>query len=218
MEKIRVLVADKQALVREGICALLKTCGNMELVGEATNSTEVLEMIAKENPDVVLLDTALPPVDGASVAWQIRKENKRTKVLLLGESEDKDSIVRGIKAGSDGYILKRGTAGDLFFAIMTIHKGNCYLYPSVATKVVEEYLGVGKGPKLDSYDRLSEREKEVLKLIAEGRRSRQIAQILNISPKTVQGHRTSLMRKLGIHSQSEVIKYAIRRHVIDMEV
>lgn len=217
MEKVRVLVADGQALVREGICALLRTCENVEVVGEAINDKEVLEMIARENPDILLLDTALPPVDGASITRQIRKKNKKTRVLFLSESEDKECIIRGIKAGGDGYILKRATAADLFTAIMTVHKGGYFLYPSVAKRMVEEYLSMGKGPKLNSYDRLSDREKEVLKLIADGHHSQQIAQILEISPKTVQGHRANLMKKLDIHSQTEVVKYAIQKHLIKMK-
>ena len=214
MEKVRVLVADKQGLVREGVCALLKTCESIEVVGEATNDKEVLEIIARENPDIVLLDTALPCIDGVSVPRRIRKENPKTRILFLSESEDKECIMRGIKAGGDGYILKKATAADLFSAIMTVHKGGYFLYPSVAKGVVEEYLNVGKSREPNPYDRLSNREREVLKLIAEGCRSRQIAQILEISLKTVHKHRANLMRKLDVHSQGEVIKYAIQKQLI----
>ncbi len=217
MEKIRVLVAEKHALVREGICALLKTCESIEVVGEATNGKEVLEMVDGENPDIVLLDTALPPVDGISVARQIRKGNKKTKVLFLSESADKERIIRGIEAGGDGYILNEATAAELLSAIMTVYKGGYFLYPSVAKRVVEEYLSVGKGPKLNSYDRLSDREREVLKLLAEGHRGQQIAQLLNISLGAVQRHRANLMKKLDIHSQTEVVRYALQKHLIKME-
>lgn len=217
MERVRVVVADRQALVGGGICALLKTCEDIEVVGEATNGKETLEIIARENPDIVLVDTALPIIDGASVTRQIRKGNKKTKVLFLSESEDKECIIRGIKAGGDGYILKGATLADLLSAIMTVHQGGYFLYPSVAKKVVEEYLRVGKGAEFNSYDRLSDREKEVLKLIAEGRHSQQIAEILGISLSVVQRHRANLMKKLNIHSQADVVKYAIQKHLIKVE-
>lgn len=217
MEKVRVVVADKQALVREGIGALLRTCEDIEVVCEVTNGKEVLEAIARENPDIVLIDTTLPLMDGASVTRRIRKEDKKTKVLFLGESEDTECIIRGIKAGGDGYILKDATAADLLSAIITVHQGGYFLYPSVAKRVVEAYLSVGKRHMLNPYDRLSQREKEVLKLIAEGYRTKQIAEILGIALGSAQKHRANLMKKLNIHSQTEVVKYAIQKRLIKME-
>lgn len=217
MEKIRVLVAGKQTLVRKGICALLESCENIEVAGEAANGNELVTMIDKESPDVVLMDTTLPVADSASMTRRTRKEGKKPRILFLSENEDKESIMRGIKAGSNGYILKEATPADLLSAIVAVHSGGYFLYPSVAKRVVEEYISVGKGRESNSYDQLSNREKEVLKLIAEGRRSQQIAQILDVSPMTVQRHRANLMRKLDIHNQTEVVKYAIRKHLIEME-
>ncbi|RJQ39593.1 MAG: DNA-binding response regulator [Dehalococcoidia bacterium] len=218
MERLRVLVADKHGLVREGICALLQTCQDIEVVGEATNGQEALEALAREEPDVMLADVTLPVIDGASLARRLRSENKKTRVLLLGESADRECIIRGIKAGGDGYILKGATARELLSAIMTVHRGGYFLYPSVAKKVVEEYLSVEKGAAgTNAYDRLSDREKEVLRLVAEGRRRQQIARILDLSPETVQRQRANLMKKLSVHSQADLVKYALRNGIINIE-
>jgi two-component system response regulator NreC len=217
MEKVRVLVADRQGLVREGISALLKNCEDIEVVGETTNGSETVEAVDRDNPEIILVDTALPVMDGASVTRRIRKGNKGTKILFLGESADKGCILRAIKAGGDGYILKGASAAELHSAIMIIHKGGFFLYPSVAKRVVEEYLSVGKGARANPYDRLSDGEKDVLKLIAEGRHGLEIAGLLSISPEEVKRDRANLMKKLAIHTQTEVVRYALQNHLISME-
>jgi DNA-binding NarL/FixJ family response regulator len=217
MEKVRVLVADRQNLVREGICALLKTCEDIEIVGETTNGRDTIEAVDRDDPEIVLVDTALPVMDGVSVTRRIRRGNKTTKVLFLGESADRESIMRAIKAGGNGYILKGATAAELLSAIMIIHKGGYFLYPPVAKRLVEEYLSVGKGPGANSYDRLNDGEKEVLKLVAEGRRGQEIAHLLKISPEEVKRDRANLMKKLDIHSQTEVLRYAFQKHLVKME-
>jgi DNA-binding NarL/FixJ family response regulator len=217
MEKVRVLVADRQGLVREGICALLKTCEDIEVVGETTNGRDTIEAVDRDDPEIILVDTALPVMDGVSVTRRIRKGNKTTKVLFLGEGTDRESIMRAIKAGGNGYILKGATAAELLSAIMIIHKGGYFLYPPVAKRLVEEYLSVGKGPAANSYDRLSDGEKDVLKLVAEGRRGQEIAQLLKISPEEVKRDRANLMKKLDIHSQTEVLRYAFQKHLVKME-
>ena len=218
MDKVRVLVADEETLFREGVCALLKTYKDIEIVGEATNGKEAIEMVREQNPDVVLVNIAMPILDGAEVTHRIRKENSDIKVLLLTQYEDRDRILRGLKAGADGYIPKRAATSDLVSAIQAVYRGGYFLYPSVAKTMVNDYLQLIRHPRSpDPYDQLTHREKEVLKLVAEGRKSGEIANFLSIAVMTVLGHRTSIMKKLGIHNRTELIKYAIRKHLVNLE-
>jgi DNA-binding NarL/FixJ family response regulator len=216
--KVRVLVADEHTIVREGVCALLKPCDDMEIVGEAANGKETIEIVREQTPDVLVMNIAMPIIDGAEVTHRVRKQNSNIKVLLLTQYEDRDRILSGLKAGANGYIPKRATASDLVSAILTVYRGGCFLYPSVAKTVVDDYFQRIRHPgTLDSHDRLTHREREVLKLMAEGRKSREIAELFGIAIKTVIGHRTNIMRKLGIHNRTELIKYAIRRHLVSLE-
>ncbi len=218
MVKVRVLVADGQTLFREGVCALLKIREDIEVVGEATNGKETIEKVREQAPDVVLIDIAMSIMDGAEVTHRIRKENSDIKVLLLTQYEDKDRILSGLKAGANGYIPKRAASSDLVLAVLTVYRGDYFLYPSVAKTVVDDYLQLIRKPgSPDPYNGLSHREKEVLKLMAEGYKSREIADLFDIAVKTALGHRTSIMKKLGIHNRTELIKYAIRKHLINLE-
>jgi len=218
MVKVRMLIADKQTLFRQGVCALLKAHENIEIVGEATDGKETIEKVREHTPDVVLMDAAMPIMDSAEVTHQLRKENVDIKVLLLTEYEDRDHILSGLKAGANGYILKRATASDLVSAILAVYRGDCFLYPSVAKTMVDDYFQYIRQPgSPDPYDRLTHRENEVLKLLAEGHKSEEIANLLDIAVKTVLAHRTNMMRKLGIHNRTELVKYAIRKHLINLE-
>ncbi len=218
MNRIRVLVADGQALFREGVCALLKIHEDIEIVGEATNGIETIEKVREQTPDVVLIDIAMSIMDGIEVTHRIHKENSEIKVLLLTQYEDRDRILSGLKAGADGYIPKRAAALDLVSAILTVYRGDYFLYPSVAKTMVNDYLQLIRHPESpDPYDRLTHREKEVLKLLAEGRKSGEIANLLDMAVKTVLGHRTSMMRKLGIHNRTELVKCAIRKHLVSID-
>lgn len=217
MDKVRVLVADEETLFREGVCALLGTCDDIELVGEATDGKETVEMVRERNPDVVLMNIVMPIMDGAEVTYRIRKENSAVKVLLLTEYEDADRILSGLQAGANGYIPKRATASDLVAAIRTVHMGGCFLYPSVAKTMMNDYFQRIKHPENpDPYDRLTRKEREVFKLMAEGHKSGEIASILNMAVATSLRHRTNIMRKLDIHNRTELIKYAIRKHLVNV--
>jgi len=217
MDKVRVLVADKNTLMCEGICALLKSYKSVEVVGAATNGQKIIELVRAKVPDLVLMDITIPLVDASDVIRQIRQENSDVKVLLVSEHEDRECILRGLKAGGNGYLPKRAGAPDLVSAILAIYRGGYFLYPSVAKTVVGEYLRLKKNPRSDPYDLLSDREREVLKLIAAGYKSREIAEALRIRFRTVLSHRTRVMAKLGMHSQTELVKYAIRKHLVDLE-
>jgi len=218
MAKVRVLVADGEALFREGVCSLLKICEDMEVVGEAANGKETIERVREQTPDVLVMNIVMPIMDGAEVARRVRKENSNIKVLLLTQYEDRDRILSGLKAGANGYIPKRATASDLVSAIQVVYRGGCFLYPSVAKTLVNDYFHRLRHPgSPDPYDKLTHREKEVLKLVAEGHKSREIANLLDIAVKTALGHRTSMMKKLDIHNRTELVKYAIRKHLITLD-
>ena len=218
MAKVRVLLADGQNLFREGVCALLGNCEDLEIVGQAADGSDAIEKVREQTPDVVLLNLAIPIMDCAEVIHRICKVNSKVKVLLLTQYEDKERVLRGLKAGASGCIPTRATASDLVSAILAVYQENYFLYPSVAKTMMEDYFQRIEQPGFsDPYDLLTPREKEVLKLIAEGRRSREIANLLVIAVKTALWHRASVMKKLGIHNQAELVKYALRRGVINLE-
>ncbi len=218
MMKVRVLIADEEALFCEGVCALLKTREDIEVVGEASNGKETVERVRQQVPDIVLMNITMPVINGTEVIHQIHKENSGIKVLLVSQYEDEERVLSGLKAGANGYIPKRATASDLVSAILAIYRGGCFLYPSVARTMVEDYFQRTRQPGSSvPYDKLTHREREVLKLTAEGRKSEEIGNLLGIAVKTVLGHRASVMRKLSIHNRTELIKYAIRKHLVDLD-
>ena len=218
MDKVRVLVADEETLFRQGVCALLKNCEDMEIAGEAANGKETIEMVRELTPDVVLMNIAMPIMNGAEVTHHIRKGKSDIKVLLLTQYEDRERVLSGLKAGANGYIPKRATIFELVSAILVVYRGGYFLYPSVAKTMVDDYFQLLRQPgSPDPYDELTHREREVLKLMAEGCKSGEIAKLFGIVVKTVLGHRASMMRKLGIHNRTELIKYAIRKHLVNLE-
>ncbi|MDZ4246762.1 MAG: response regulator transcription factor [Dehalococcoidia bacterium] len=217
MVKVRVLVADGESLLREGICSLLNKCDDIEIVGEAGDGKKAIEMVRDIIPDVVLLNISMPVVDGAEVIRHIQKESYSTRVLLLSQYEDRDRILEGLKAGASGYIPRRATASDLISAILTVHRGSYYLHPSVARTMVDDYLELIRHPgRCDPFERLTDKEKEVLRMIGEGRKGVEIARNLGMAPNTVLVHRTKIMKKLGVHNRTELIKYTIRKHLVDV--
>ena len=214
MQKIRVLIADDHALMREGIRALLGVNEDMEVIGEASTGKEAIEKTRELKPDIVVMDLAMPEMDGIEATRLILKKNPDTRVLVLTQHDKKEYILAAIKAGAAGYVPKRAVGNELVSAIRTIYGGNSALYPSAAMALIEDYRQRGDG---EPFDRLTARERQILKLIAEGRTSQGIADSLGISLKTVLGHRSKIMEKLGIHNRSELIKFALRKGLIDLE-
>ncbi len=210
--KIRVLVVDDHTIVRDGICALLALAGDIEVVGEAANGSEALKMVAGLHPDVVLMDVAMPVMDGLEATRRIRKEFPQTKILVLTQYDDKEYVFPVIEAGAFGFISKAAAASELTSGIRSVYRGDSYLSPSIAKLFVEDYQR--RGQVNDPFEQLTERERDVLKLAAEGHTTKEIARILTVSPKTVEGHKTNLMAKLGIHNRTELIKYALRKGII----
>ncbi len=215
MQKIRVVVVDDHTIVRDGICALLALSGDIEVVGEATNGMEALEVVRKLMPDVVLMDIAMPIMGGLEATRRICKEFPGTKVLILTQYDDSEYVFPAIEAGAYGFISKKAASSELTSGIRAIHHGDSFLSPSVARLLVEDYQrGAGLKRTHDPYERLTNREREILKLLAEGHTAQEIAEMLVISRKTVEGHKTNLMAKLDIHNRVDLVRYAMHKGII----
>jgi len=215
MQKIRVLVVDDHTIVRDGICALLALVGDIEVVGEAINGSEALKMVAQLEPDVVLMDIAMPIMGGLEATRRITREFPKTKVLVITQHDDKEYVFPVLESGASGLISKAAASSELASGIRSVKKGDSFLSPSVAKLLVENYQQMaGKQSHQDPYNQLTEREREVLKLLAEGFSTQEMADMLVITRKTVEGHKTNLMTKLGIHNRIDLVKYALRRGII----
>ncbi|TAN38492.1 MAG: response regulator transcription factor [Nitrospirae bacterium] len=214
MSKITVLIADDHSLVREGIMAFLQHTEDIEVVAEASDGIEAIEKTKKHRPDIVLMDISMPRLGGLEATVEIRKFDPSIKILVLTQYDDKEYISRFLKAGVSGYLLKKAVGSDLVSAIRAVKSGEIYLYPAVASKVVDSFLGKEAHPPDDIYDTLTDREKQVLKLLAEGHAHKEIADMLKISPKTVIVHQTNTFEKLGFSNRSELIRFALARGII----
>ncbi len=214
MSKIRVLIVDDHTLLREGIHSLLDTHEDLEVVGEAADGRDALEKISQLAPDVVIMDVAMPSMNGLEATQRIRDQHPNVKVLILTQYERKDYVLSSLRAGASGCVLKKALSSELVAAIRAAHAEDMFLHPSLAKLMIEDYV---RHAKADPLDRLTPREREVLKLVAEGRSNREIADLLAVSVKTVLGHRTNAMEKLDIHNRTDLIKYAIRAGLISID-
>jgi two-component system, NarL family, response regulator NreC len=211
---IRVLVADDHALVRDGIGALLRAVEDIEVVGEAADGEQALAEARRLDPDVVLMDIAMPGLGGLEATLALRHECPRSRVLVLTQYDDREYVSRFLKAGASGYVLKKAAGTELASAIRAVSRGGLVLDPAVAREALRERPGPGDGASEDVYDALTDREKQVLKLVAEGRSNKEVAQVLGISVKTAMTHRGHVMEKLALHDRTELVKFALRRGVI----
>lgn len=217
MDKIRVLIADDHGIVRAGIRSLLEPHEDIEVVGEAADGWEAVDQAIRLRPDVVLMDIAMPGLRGLEATREIRQCLPDVRVLALTVHDREEYFFAMLKAGASGYVLKEGEPEELLAAIRAAHRGDAFLSPAVTKAVLEDYL-MRRGEELTSdYDRLTLREKEVLQLVAEGKTTREIAEVLCLSVKTVEKHRSSMMKKLGLQSFHELIKYAVRKGLIEVE-
>jgi len=215
---IKILVVDDHILYREGLRSVLGSQSDIEIIGEATNKDEAISKIRKLKPDVVLLDISLPLVRGLDYIQQIKKNNPEINILILTLQEGESFFFDILKAGSSGYFIKGGSYSELISAIHTVYEGHVFLYHSIANKLLKYYLELhNTGVDSDNYRSLTEREKEILILLAEDNSNREIAHLLNLSPATVQTHRAKIMSKLKLHSRSELTKYAISRGLISLD-
>jgi len=216
MTTIRILLADDHTLVREGIRSLLEDEDDMTVVGEADDGHSAIRLTHQLNPDVILMDIAMPLLNGLEATRRIKQDFPAVRVLILTMHENEEYIRQVLASGAMGYILKDAAAHDLIGAIRTVHKGEMILSPAVTRLVIEDYLRWGDLQPEKNSTGLSPREREVLQLIAEGYTNKQIAEILTISIKTVQTHRMNLMKKLDLHDRGELIKYAIQKKIIEI--
>jgi DNA-binding NarL/FixJ family response regulator len=213
--RIRVLIADDHAILRDGIRALLEDEPDIDVVGEAEDGRWAVERACKLRPDVVLMDIAMPLLNGLEATRQIKRDTPETHVLILTMYEDAEYVGRVLEAGASGYVLKHAAGRELVTAIRAVADGGAFFSPSIARHVLEGYVSRRDGSASpDPYDDLTPREREVLQLIAEGHTNRDIAEILTLSIKTVKTHRLHLMQKLDIHDRGELIKYAIQKGII----
>ncbi len=219
MSKIKVMIADDHALVREGISAILGRYDNITVVGEASNGIEAIDKVDKLKPDVILMDIAMPGLGGLEATVEIKKKNPDIKILVLTQYEDKEYISRFLKVGVSGYMLKKAVGSELLSAINAISKGELYLHSSITSEVVAGFLsGTGSIELEEPYEKLTDREKQILKLIAEGNSHKEIAALLDISVKTVIAHQTNISEKLDLHSKAELMKFAIRQGIIKIDI
>jgi len=216
--KIRILIADDHTLVRAGLAAFLRLSEDFEVVGDAADGVEAIAAARKLKPDVILMDIAMPGLGGLEATIEIKKMQPDIKILVLSQYDDTLYVRRFLKAGASGYILKKAVTTDLITAIHAVAAGQMYLHHAVASGIVEGYLGGDKGASPeDPYDTLSDREKEVLKLIAEGYTHKQAADILKISVRTVTAHQENICAKLGLHSRFDLVKFAIKHYIIKVD-
>lgn len=215
MNKIRLLLVDDHEVVRTGLRMLLEHQPDMEIVGEASTGLEALELATREKPDVIVMDITLPDISGIETTRQIRRSQPNSAIIALTIHEDEQYFFEMLQAGAAGYVPKRAAPEDLISAIRAAYSEEIYLYPTLAKALVSDFLGRSHSVIEDNaLEELTPREMEVLELLAEGLSNDEIAQRLVISPHTVARHRENLMRKLGLHSKSELVKYAIRKGII----
>ncbi|MBN2187340.1 MAG: response regulator transcription factor [Dehalococcoidia bacterium] len=215
MQKIKVLVVDDHTIVRDGICALLALAADIEVVDEAGNGKEALDKVRQLSPDVVLMDIAMPIMNGLEATRKIGKEFPKTKVLVLTQYAEKEYLFPIIEAGAQGFISKAAASSELASGIRAVHQGHSFLSPVAAKAFIEDYqLGAPMRGREDSYQQLTDREREILKLLVEGYTTKEIADMLVLSPKTVEGHKTNFMAKLDVRNKTDLIKYAIRKGII----
>jgi two-component system response regulator NreC len=218
MKKINLILADDHAVVRSGLRMLLEAQPDIEIVAEVETGKEAVRQVSLLRPDVVLMDIQMPDMNGIEATKQIRKLAPETAVLALTMHEDDQYFFEMIHAGASGYVPKRAAPDELVSAIRAVSKGDVFLYPSLASRLVKDYLKRASGDdNRMASDNLTPREQEVLILIAEGLSNAEIADKLVISIKTVDRHRENIMRKLNMHSRIDLVKYAIRRGLIDLE-
>jgi two-component system, NarL family, response regulator NreC len=215
MRKTRILIADDHGVVRKGLRLQLEQETEFEVIGEAADGREVVRMAEALNPEVVIMDVAMPNLNGIEAAGQIIRRNPGTAVVMLSMYSDEAYLTRALAAGAKGYLLKDSADVDLARAVRTVAQGKPFFSPAIANTLLEDYMRQLQQRGLqDSYDLLTEREKEILQLLAEGKSNKDVASILNLSTYTVETHRTHILQKLNLHSSAEIVLYAVRKKII----
>jgi DNA-binding NarL/FixJ family response regulator len=214
--KLNIVLADDHTILREGLRALLTADSNFEIVGEARDGREAVRCVERLGPDLILMDLSMPRMSGMDAIREIKKRHPETKIIALTVHKTEEYLLNTLQAGADGYVLKDATHDELILAINNVMGGKSYLSPGVSEKVIEGYLdGKKSNRSLSSWESLSQREREVLKLIAEGYKNKEIAEDLCISLKTVEKHRANLMKKLDLHNAAALTVYAVNKGLVN---
>jgi DNA-binding NarL/FixJ family response regulator len=215
MKKLRILLADDHIVMRTGLRAVLERQPNLEVVGESENGRETIELSASLKPDVVVMDVGMPILNGIEATRTIVGQQPTTAVVILSMYSDESYVMRALKAGARAYLLKDSAAADLISAIQAVSQNKAFFSPKVSRILAEDYVRVLKQKgAVDSYDLLTSREREILQLLAEGKANKEVAAALNISPYTVETHRSHILEKLNLHNPAELILYAVRKGII----
>lgn len=217
MNRIRIVLADDHPVVRHGVRGLLQAEPEFVVVGEASNGLETVQLVEKLQPEVLVVDLMIPGVNGLEVIRQIRQRLPLIRIVVLSMHANEPYVLEALRNGAAGYVLKDSSAGDLVLAVRQVLAGQRYLSPPLSERAVEAYLQRSRETSFDPYDALTEREREVLHLAAEGLSNPDVAARLSISPRTVETHRANLMRKLGLKTQTDLIRYALKRGILPME-
>jgi two-component system response regulator NreC len=214
-KKLRILIADDHTLVRQGIRKILEERGEWIVVAEAHDGREAVKLAVELKPDVIVLDVSMPEMNGVDAAAQITRKVPGANVLMLSMHADDGSIVRALRSGARGYLLKDSADSDLLRAVIAVSSGESFFSPAVASVMLDDYVRhLAEKGSGDRYEALSEREREIFQLVAEGKSNKRIAELLCISPTTVETHRSNILQKLDLHSTAELVLYAVRRGVI----
>ena len=212
---MRVLLADDQGIVRRGLRALLETERGLEVVAEASDGHEALRLCESTAPDIAILDVAMPRLNGIEVAARVLKQRPELRVIVLSMHSDESYVVRALSAGARGYLLKEATDDDLLPAVRAVARGKTFFSPAVSAMLLEDHVRHLQQRGLeDSYHLLTDREREVLQLLAEGRSNKEVAAALNVGLSTIETHRGNLMQKLDLHNTAEIVLYAVRKRII----
>ena len=215
MTPIRILLADDHGIVRRGLHYMLERAPGMEVAGEAADGREAVKMAESLNPDVVVMDIAMPNLNGIEATSQIVKRNPKIGVIILSVHSDETYIVRALSSGAKGYLLKDSAEADLIRAVRAVSEGRPFFSPAITQTLLEDYMRRLQQQNLqDSYDLLTDREKEILQLLAEGKSNKEVATLLELSLYTVETHRSNMMQKLNLHNTAEVVLYAVRKKII----
>jgi DNA-binding NarL/FixJ family response regulator len=217
MGRIRVIIADDHGILREGIRALVSLSSDVEVVAEVADGRAAVDACKALDPDVVLMDIAMPGLGGLEATLELKREHPRTKVLVLTQYEDREYVRRFLKAGVSGFVLKKAAGSALIDAIRAVHGGGLVLDPQVAREAMEELGKPEQTSGQDPYETLTDREKQVLKLVAEGHSNKEVAEVLGISVKTAMTHREHVMEKLDLHNRTDLVRFALKRGVIRVE-
>jgi len=219
MKKVKLLVADDHKIFRQGIKKLLEEEPDLQVVGEAADGREAIKKATELKPDVILMDIAMANLNGLQATKQIKKILPDTKVIMVTMHKNEEYVLQSFQAGASGYILKEGAVEELVSAIRTIHQDKSFLSPAISKTLIDAYLRKMETGKTETpFDLLTDREREVLQLIAEGYTNREVAKSLFISVKTVEAHRAHIMQKLNIHEIAKLVKYAIQKGLVDLNV